>query len=441
MMSPMFACTLFFGCRPPCKGVYTHEPDKARSCTLKALVYRRSVPLYLAGSLASRLFPRRFFSRLTPLDLREIPTPAAPEGYVTLRNRLCGICGSDLHLLQGSESYLLEPYGSFPAVLGHETVSEIVSAAPGEDWNPGDRVVVEPILPCFIRGLPHCKFCSEGEYHLCENFTMGKVAPGPVQGYNRGLGGGMADYSIAHPSRLIRVPLNLPDEAAVLTDSLASALHPVLRHFPGNDQCVLIFGAGILGQQVLRSLRALGSSARTIVVARHSFQRDLAYAGGADEVLMSPSRIEIGRAVKARFLPTTLGGGNLEGGADLLFDCVGTRHSLQEGLLALRARGKLVMVATIGSVGPVDFSSLWFRELHVTGSAFYSESDFQGRRMRTYQRAIDLLASEKTLFSNLVSHIFPLASYQDAFRTAIDKRTWKSMKVAFSLGTDSGSRS
>lgn len=397
---------------------------------MKALVYRRSVPLYLAGSLAGRLFPRRFFPRLTPLDLKEVPAPSAPEGWVTLRNRLCGICGSDLHLLQGSESFLLEPYGSFPAVLGHEVVAEVVSSsAPGGEWSAGDRVAVEPVLSCLIRGLPPCRYCAAGEYHLCENFTMGNLAPGPVQGYNRSIGGGMAGVSIAHPAQLVRIPRDLPDELAVLSDSLASALHPVLRHFPEDGQCAIVFGAGILGQHVLRSLRALGSAARTIVVARHAFQKDLAYAGGADEVLMSPSRRDIARAVRARFLPTTLGGGNLEGGADLLFDCVGTRHSLQEGLLALRAGGKIVMAATIGSAGPVDFSSIWFRELHVTGSAFYSESDFQGRRMRTYQRAVELLASKGDLFRGLVSHVFPLTDYVDAFRAAVDKRTWKSMKV------------
>ena len=73
-----------------------------------------------------------------------------------------------------------------------------------------------------------------------------------------------------------------------------------------------------------------------------------------------------------------VGGGNLEGGADLFFDCVGSTTSLQEGLLALRSRGTYVLVGTAASLGPVDFSSLWFRELTLTGSAMYAYGVFRG---------------------------------------------------------------
>ena len=189
------------------------------------------------------------------------------------------------------------------------------------------------------------------------------MASGVILGFHRDAGGGMAEFLAAHPSRLVRLPDTVPDEAAVLTDSLASALQPVLDHFPQDDDTVVVYGAGIIGQHLVRLLRALGSGARIVVVARYPFQEDLARAGGADLVLMDPTRAELGRAVGARFLPTTLGGGNLEGGADLCFDCVGSRRSMQEGLLALRGGGAYVLVGTAGALGQVDFSSLWFREL------------------------------------------------------------------------------
>ena len=127
---------------------------------------------------------------------------------------------------------MLEPYASFPAVLGHEVVAEVVEAPPGSDWRPGDRVVVEPVLPCEVRGMPPCRFCARGQYNLCENFLEGDSAPGAILGFTQRRGGGMAEFLAAHPSRLVRLPDNLPDEVAVLTDSLASALQPVLDHFP-----------------------------------------------------------------------------------------------------------------------------------------------------------------------------------------------------------------
>ena len=402
---------------------------------MKALVYYRSVVRYLLAKGLSRLWPRTFFARMAPLRLQEIEfSPPGPD-WVVLRPRLCGICGSDLRLLKGAESFLLEPYASLPAVLGHEVVGEVVEAPPGSEWRAGDRVVVEPVLPCAVRGVPPCRYCAAGAYNLCENFLEGELAPGVILGFTRGVGGGMAEMMAAHPSRLVRVPDHVPDEVAVLTDSVASALQPVLDNFPADAHTVVILGAGIIGQHLLRLLRALGSKARVVMVARYRFQEELALEGGADVVMSSPSRALLGEAVGARLVPTTLGGGNLEGGADLFFDCVGSTSSLQEGLLTLKGRGTYVMVGTAGALGPVDFSSLWFRELKLTGSAMFAHGVCQGQTVRTYEKAVELLARGDYPCRGLVSHLFPLADYRRAFQAAFDKRRHHSLKVALDLRT------
>jgi threonine dehydrogenase-like Zn-dependent dehydrogenase len=400
---------------------------------MQALVYKRSVWRYLLAQGLNRLWPRTFFARLAPLRLREIPFKVPGPDWVVLRPRLCGICGSDLRLLKGAESFLLEPYASLPAVLGHEVVAEVQEAPPGSEWRPGDRVVVEPVLPCEVRGASPCRYCAAGEYNLCENFREGELAPGAVLGFTRGIGGGMARMMAAHPSRLVRVPEHVPDEVAVLTDSLASALQPVLDNFPADGHMVVVYGTGIIGQHLIRLLRALGSGARVVAVARYRFQEELAMEGGADVVMANPSRALLGAAVGAREVPTTLGGGNLEGGADFFFDCVGSKTSLQEGLLTLRGRGTYVLVGTAGALGPVDFSSLWFRELKLTGSAMYAHGVFQGEKVRTYEQAVALLARGDYPAQGLVSHLFPLVDYRQAFQVAFDKRHHHSLKVALDL--------
>ncbi len=398
---------------------------------MKALVYRRSVPLYLLGRMLGRIQPRRFFARLAPFGLREIPVPINQRDWVLLKNSLCGICGSDLGLLRGMESFLLEPYASFPAVLGHEIAAEVVAAPKDSEWNAGDRVVVEPLLSCAERGMPPCRFCSQGSYNLCESSTAGNLPAGQV-GYNSSLGGGMAEFMLAPPGRLIRIPDSLTDEKAVLADSLASALQPILDHFPGDDQTVVVFGAGIVGQHAIRIIRALGSRARLAVVARYPFQQELARNGGADLVLKSSDRGDLGKAVGAKFIPTTLGGGNLEGGADLVFDFVASSRSFQEALLALRSRGKYIMVGTAASIGPVDFSSLWFRELRVTGSIAYAFGNYEGQRVRTYQMAIDMLAKGYPT-EGLLTHTYSLNKFARAFKTAFNKSGMKCVKVAIDL--------
>ena len=400
---------------------------------MKALVYSRSVCRYLLAKGLNRFWPRTFFARLAPLKLQEMEFSPPGPAWVVLRPRLCGICGSDLRLLKGAESFLLEPYASLPAVLGHEVVAEVAEAPPGSGWAAGDRVVVEPVLPCAVRGVPPCRACAAGAYNLCENFLEGDLAPGVILGFTRGVGGGMAEMMAAHPSRLVRVPDNVPDEVAVLTDSLASALQPVLDNFPEDRHTVVIMGAGIIGQHLLRLLRALGSKARVVAVARYRFQEELALAGGADVIMSNPSRALLGEAVGARFVPTTLKGGNLEGGADLFFDCVGSKNSLQEGLLTLRSRGTYVLVGTAGVLGPVDLSSLWFRELRLTGSSTYAHGVCQGQTVRTYEKAVELLARGDYPSQGLVSHLFRLADYRRAFKAAFDKRRHQSLKVALDL--------
>jgi erythritol/L-threitol dehydrogenase len=400
---------------------------------MKALVYYRSVCRYLLAKGLNRFWPRTFFARVAPLTLQEIDfRPPGPD-WVVLRPRLCGICGSDLRLLKGAESLLLEPYASLPAVLGHEVVAEVAEAPPGSEWRPGDRVAVEPVLPCAVRGVPPCRYCAAGAYNLCENFLTGDLAPGVILGFTRGVGGGMAEMMAAHPSRLVRVPDHVPDEVAVLTDSVASALQPVLDNFPEDRHTVVIFGAGIIGQHLVRLLRALGSGARVVMVARYRFQEELAIAGGANVVMSNPSRTLLGEAVGASLAPTTLGGGNLEGGADLFFDCVGSKSSMQEGLLALRGRGTFVLVGTAGVLGPVDFSSLWFRELKLTGSSTYAHGICQGQTVRTYEKAVELLARVDYPCQGLVSHLFRLDDYRRAFQVAFDKRRHQSLKVALDL--------
>jgi erythritol/L-threitol dehydrogenase len=402
---------------------------------MKALVYHRSIPRYLACAAASRLTPRRFFPALAPLGLQNVPFDP-PKGWIPLVPRLCGICGSDLGLLRGLESPLLEPYASLPFILGHEMVATIAEAAPEAGLAAGTRVVVEPGLPCEVRGLDPCRPCLEGRYNRCERFLDGDLPPGSFLGFTRRAGGAMAERTAAHPSRILAIPDGVGDEQAVLTDSLASALQPVLEHFPGPNARVLIIGAGILGQHVIRSLRALGSSARLLVTARHPVQIELATAGGADAIVRAKNRRELAAAIDARYLPTSLGGGNIEGGVDLVFDCVGSSRTFADGLVALAAGGKYVMVGAGASLNKADVSSLWFRELTIVGSsgcATGPDPRHPGQRVRTYALALELLASGRYPTAGLLTHLFRLEDWPKAFATAFDKRSTGSVKVAFDL--------
>jgi threonine dehydrogenase-like Zn-dependent dehydrogenase len=107
---------------------------------------------------------------------------------------------------------------------------------------------------------------------------------------------------------------------------------------------------------------------------------------------------------------------------------------LQDGLVLLRGQGTYVLMATTGKVKDIDLSSVWFRELHLTGSAMYAFGQVQGRRVHTYQLAVDFLASGTYPTAGLLTHVYPLAEYRQAFQAAMDKSRSQSMKVAIRPG-------
>ena len=150
---------------------------------MKALVYTPSLPRFFGARLLGKRFPRK----LLPLRLAEVPLPER-EGFLRVRVRLSGVCGSDLALLYGKSPPSISPFFSFPAVLGHEILGEM----------EGSLVAVNPLLACADRGLPPCPRCQEGEEGLCQNVAEGPLAPGML-GYNRDLPGGWGEWVLARP--------------------------------------------------------------------------------------------------------------------------------------------------------------------------------------------------------------------------------------------------
>ncbi|HWB67112.1 MAG TPA: alcohol dehydrogenase catalytic domain-containing protein, partial [Mycobacteriales bacterium] len=117
-----------------------------------------------------------------PMALRDLPDPTLPApDWVLIRTALCGICGSDSKqvFLEGDGDSPMTALISFPQVLGHEVVGEIVEAGPESGRRTGERVVLNPWLSCGPRGIsPPCPACERGQFNLCHHFTEGHLAPG-----------------------------------------------------------------------------------------------------------------------------------------------------------------------------------------------------------------------------------------------------------------------
>ena len=119
-------------------------------------------------------------------------------------------------MLTGRASATLSPFSSFPAILGHEVVAVVAEAGAEAGVTAGQRVVLDPIISCAVRGLEPCPGCRDGTPALCRRAAEGDLSPGMLIGFCRDLPGGWSEGMLAHASQLHPVPERLSDEAAAL---------------------------------------------------------------------------------------------------------------------------------------------------------------------------------------------------------------------------------
>lgn len=410
---------------------------------MRALTFDVSAWRWLACKAGGLISRRAYTSPLSGLRLREIPEPELPgPQWVRLRTALGGICGTDLDLIRQRvhPANILRSFTSFPMVLGHENVAVIDRVGSAvEGWRVGRRVCVEPTLSCAVRAIsPPCRQCAAGLFALCEHFLDGELPRGTMLGANSFTGGSWAPYFLAHASQLHGVPDAVDDEAAVLVDPLACALHAVLRHRPHDDQRVLIQGGGIIAIGVAAALRALGCLAHVTALVRHRFQAELMQSRGVNHVIISPRRDSSARrydriaaAIGGRRVPAAFGNQALIGGFDVVYDCIGSGAALTDAMKFTRPRGTVVALGT-SQISVVDTTPLWFSELNVVGAyGRQLEVTPGGAPEHTYRLTFDLMTSGKLRVDGLLTHTFKLADYRLALRTLTARRQTAAVKVAF----------
>ena len=402
---------------------------------MQGLRYRFSIPNYLAARADQRLGARRVRSgRIPGLEEVRIAPPELPGAdWLRVRPRLSGICGSDLALLLGKSSPALSPFSSFPAVLGHEVVADVVeTGAEAVEVAAGDRVVVDPVIACAMRRLEPCPSCARGEPGLCTQSAEGALAPGMLIGFCRDLPGGWGEEMVVHRSQAHAVPAVLSDEAAVLVEPLSVALHAVLKHPPDPGCRVLIVGAGTIGLLVLAALRLLDRDVDVTILVRHPVQATMAEKLGADRVSSGDAGQAAVDVAGARRYRPIAGRPVYAGGFDWVYDCVGSARSLDEGLRVAGPRGNVVLVGCAGVVPRLDCTFVWARELRVTGSYVYGREASLPDAPHTFRLALGLLAERPDHpLPELVTHRFPLRRWREAMATSLRRGRSGVIKAAF----------
>jgi len=321
---------------------------------------------------------RRVVVDRTGVSITETDVPEPRAGEVLVRMAMAGVCGSDVHALQGKHPFITLPYPP-----GHEVSGTIEAVGAGVTLPVGARVTMEPFLPCWA-----CKQCRAGRQNICENMRFFGCAHDQ---------GGMADYFTVDQRRLHVIPDELDWQRAAFIEPLGTPVHAARLVGGLAGKTVAILGAGTIGLLTLQVARAQKAS-RIVMTARSQRSRDRAAGFGPDAVIDAT-------AAATEAVREALGES-----ADVVFDCVAEQSTMDQALAMADKGGTVVVVGVPPSPVTIPLPMIQDSQLRIQGSATYLPEDFTD--------AIDLLVSRRVDVGAMATAVRPLGEAAAAFADA-----------------------
>ena len=308
------------------------------------------------------------------LELTDVAVPAIGPQEVLIRVRSCGICGSDVHGIDGSTGRRIPPL-----VMGHEAAGVIAEAgSEAGPWKAGDLVTFDSTISC-----GECAFCRTGDINLCDNRQVLGVSCGDYRRH-----GAFAEY-VAVPARILyRLPDSLSFDHAAMIEAVSVAVHAVnLTPVSAGDTAVVV-GCGMIGQLTIQAAKAAGF-ATVIGVDVDDARLEVASAAGADDVLNSRT-MDVPGEIRAR----TKGRG-----ADAVLEAVGMTAPIQTAIASVRKGGTVTLIGNFSGQIDLPLQQVVTRQIRLQGSCASAGE---------YPKCIELMASGKIRVDNLISAYTPL---------------------------------
>lgn len=329
------------------------------------------------------------------IDERAVPEPGA--GEIRVRIEACGICGSDLH-------YLHEGFIATGHTPGHEMAGRIEAlGANVTGLTEGESVAIEPLDSC-----GECTECLAGRDSVCRSMRV----------YGIHMAGGMAEQIVVPAHRAHVLASGLEPAVAALCEPVAVAVHGLARGRFEKDQRVLVMGAGSVGLVTLVAARSLGAR-EVFITARHAHQAEQARRLGATRVIDERDANALGLDQIGR-----------QSDIDVVVETVGGRaDTLATAAAAVRPAGRISVLGLFMESPQISPLALLMKEVDLCWSNCYHRAAGQPADFRV---AADVVDRERERLALLVTHRYPLADIDQAFRTAADKQAG-AVKVAVSL--------
>ena len=310
------------------------------------------------------------------LTLRPDANPPPPgRDEVVLRVERAGICGSDIHILHGSN-----PFARYPRIIGHEFAGEVAAIGDAvEGLVPGETVVIDPVLPC-----GHCYPCRIGRPNVCANLQ--------VLGVHRD--GGFRRHATVPARCCVKVPDGLALDIATLAEPFAVAANVLSRAGIEEEDTVLIYGAGTVGLTVLQVAKLHG--ARCLVSDPDTARLERAKAFGADRVI-DPRHETVPDAVRAEHECL---------GPSLIIDGAGIPALLAEACAVASPAARIGLLGFSATPSTVVQQQIVGKELSLVGS----------RLNRGFvAQAVAWLAEGRLKPAAMITHSFAASDARAAF--------------------------
>ncbi len=276
-------------------------------------------------------------------EFSEVPAPEPGRGEVRIDVAACGICGSDIHGMDGRSGRRIPPI-----VMGHEAAGVITALGEGvENWKTGDRVTFDSTEFC-----GECPECLAGNVNLCSSRKVLGVSCGDYRRH-----GCFADQVVLPVRILHRIPDSLSFEKAAFAEPVAIALHAVNLAPANLDEPAVVVGAGLIGLLIVQALRARGWS-EVIAVDLDDNRLALAETLGATRTFHAK---EEGLAARLR----EICGGD---GAGVSFEVVGAGAPVDLAIRCVRKGGTVVLVGNLQASVPFPLQEVVTRQITLRGS-------------------------------------------------------------------------
>jgi len=321
------------------------------------------------------------------IELLDMPEPSPAPGEAKIEVQACGICGTDIHILHDRSETMP------PVIMGHEFSGVIVELSEGIDHVAvGDRVVSETtVWSCGV-----CRYCRMGCYDICPN----------RKGLGRGGNGAFAKYLTMNAQMLHRIPDNVTDLEAALTEPLACCVHAATEftHILPGDM-VVISGDGAIGLLSMQVAAAHG--ARTLLCGHHDDRLALGDELGATRIVNT-------NRDSAQEVVSELTRGQ---GADVVIECSGAAEAIDAGLAVLRRRGQFTSLGLHGGPVAINFDQIANKELRVHGSF--------NQQWTSWEKALLYLEQGMVKTAPLITEVLPLSQWQKGFSDYEERRACK----------------